>query len=163
MRFSTILIAIMANLLMTAQSNDRPECYLAMDIPNRLLVISSDDKEVVYRDRKTNSILTFTKVGLTDYEFNLDYTVENVVNELIEDPKYVDVKNDKMDMSYADIAVISWTRDQVFPNRKNNHNSMALMDVCGQYYTFRFTMPVGKKEDVMPVFMDILASVEKVK
>jgi hypothetical protein len=66
-------------------------------------------------------------------------------------------------MSYADIAVVSWTRNEISPNRRNNHNSLALMDVCGQYYTFKFSMPEGKKDIVMPVFMEILSSVEKVR
>ena len=163
MRCSLLLATIIAGQILSAQTSKRAECHLSMDIPNRLMTISSSDKEVVYRDKKTNSILTFTKVGVADFDFDLDYTAENVVNELSEDPKYVDIRHDKMKLSYSDVVVINWTRDQKAPNRKNNHNTMALMDVCGQYYTFKFSMPDGKKEDVIPVFMDILSSIEKVR
>jgi hypothetical protein len=124
------------------------------------MAISADEKEVVYRDKKTDAILTFTKAGVTDYDFNLKFTADQIFEELANDPNYVDQSMNLKKLRVADCYVIDWTFSEDGPNRRNNRNLLAIMDICGQYYTFEFRSPKTKRSEMMEVFEEILASIE---
>jgi len=159
-----ILFAVlMTSQVLSAQREKNPECVLEMNIPDRLMMISAGDKEIVYRDKKTDAILTFTKAGVTDYGFDLHFTADQVFQELQSDPSYRDASLDKHSMDFSDCYILNWAFSELAPNRRNDYKTMALMDVCGQYYTFELSLPDKKKDDVLFMFNEILASIETSK
>ena len=155
-----IVLALLASQGLSAQVDKREQCVLAMDIPIRLMAISANDKEVVYRDKKTDAILTFTKVGVTDYGFDLKFTADQIFEELANDPTYADPTMNMKKLRIADCYVLDWSFAENGPNRRNNRNLLAIMDICGQYYTFEFRSPVLKKNEMTEVFEEILLSIE---
>ena len=155
-----IIVVLMTSQVLNAQRTNKPECVLEMDIPSRLMMISASEKEVVYRDKKTDAILTFTKVGVTDYGFHLNFTADHVFQELKGDPTYKDASLDKFSMDFTECYILNWAHSETAPNRKNDYRTMAMMDVCGQYYTFEFSLPDKKKDDVLFMFNEILASID---
>lgn len=158
-----LLITIIASHLLTAQSNTNQDCSLSMDIPERFMVISSDEKEVVYRDRKTNGILSLTKVSLTDYEFDLQFTAQNVFDELDSDGNYEDVTQQTVSNKDTEIIVVDWKRTKSSPNRRNDYYTMAMMDVCGHYYNFKYSLPSNRRSESTEAFRQILKTIEQEK
>lgn len=140
---------------------DDEDCALAMTVPHRLIKISSSESEVVYRDRKTNAILTFTKAGVTDYEFNLEFTAQQVYEELQEDDSFRNAKLTVDDNAEHEIYLLSWQRNGTSPNQKNDNFDMALMDICGQYYTFTLNSPSPDKKEFNELFSAIISTIEK--
>jgi hypothetical protein len=158
-----LIVVLMASQVLNAQRDKKPECVLEMQIPDRLMIISASTKEVVYRDKKTNAILTFTKVCVTDYGFDLNFNADQVYQELKGDPSYKDANIIKHVLGFADCYILNWSNSEYAPNRKNDCKAMAMMDVCGQYYTFEFSLPGKKKDDVLFMFNEILASISTSK
>ena len=136
-----LILVLLASQGLSAQADKSTQCVLAMNVPIRLMAISADEKEVVYRDKKTDAIRTFTKAGVTDYDFNLKFTADQIFEELANDPSYVDQSMNLKKLRVADCYVIDWTFSEDGPNRRNNRNLLAIMDICGQYYTFEFRSP----------------------
>ncbi len=162
-RSSLLLITIITSHLIAAQSNPNKGCSLSIDIPDQFLVISADEKEVVYRDKKTNGILSLTKVSLTNYEFDLGFTASKVYEELNGDGNYIDVEQEFISFPETDVAVVDWTRSETSPNRRNDFYSMAMMDVCGHYYNFKYAAPRSKKTETRTAFKSILDTIRKEK
>ena len=156
-----IILSCSMAVAQTMQSIELEDCVLSIEIPLRLVEISSNEKEIIYRDRKTNSILTFNKAVLTDYEFDLDFNAERIHSDLSEDRTYKEVSLTKMKMDYANVYLIEWTIDEQKLPRRNNCHTMAMMKVCKQYYNFTFNLPESHREDVSNLLNDILTSIQK--
>jgi len=153
-------MCVICSQVLQAQKTKKPDCVLAMDIPSRMLVISSSEKEVVYRDRKTDAIMRLTKVGVADYGFNLEFTANQVFEELSQDPTYTGAKLEKQETPSLEFWTMEWSLSETAPNRRNDFNAMVMMDVCGQYYNFSLSMPSKKRDLVLPMFDEILGSLD---
>ncbi|NND93526.1 MAG: hypothetical protein HKN45_01605 [Flavobacteriales bacterium] len=158
-RFYLLIVILIASQVLSAQAETVNECYLFTDVPKRFVVMASDDKEVVYRDRKSNSLLKFTKVNIQDYDFDVHETADAFVTELEEIPSYKEIKQEEIEHPEAEVVFITWIKKELIPSKRNNSNAMVLMDICDQYYTFRLSMPEVKQKEMLDVFVKIVSSV----
>jgi hypothetical protein len=137
-------------------------CNLGLDIPERLSTISKSKKEIVFRDKSRKAVLIFTKVGLADYDFDLESNAHKVYAEMEKDPTALAVNIKRKDLSVTECFILDWENNDTGPNRKNDYSRMALIEICGQYYNFTFSLPSSKKAEILPLFSQILESVDKV-